>query len=280
MSVAVVFDSAGTLLHTYRVAKNVMTGELFPGIETVSLTFASADRVLVVVHVHSREVIEAPDDLSFSAYLKKHNIGFGISCTRKVVTADDVADALYNSPHGKVADLKDCIRNVWQVCKKEAVVTMNSGVIVNMSLCGIEFMVTTGGRPFAGARDSISKLHKMGVPVFIASGDRVTKLEKMADYLGVPRDRVFGVATPTVKARIVEDLSEDYDYVVMVGDGINDLLAMKTADVAILSEEQPGERHPELYEAADHVVGSVREVVEIVKGLVDSDKTRGKDCDG
>jgi Cu+-exporting ATPase len=278
MSVAVVFDSAGTLLHTYRVAKNVLTGELFPGIETVSLTFASPDRVLVVVHVHSREVIAAPDDLPFSTYLRNNNVGFGISCTRKVIAADEVAEALYNSPHGTVADLKDCIRNVWQVCRKESVVTMNSGVIVNMSLSGIEFMVTTGGRPFDGARDAISELHRMGVPTFIASGDRVAKLEKMADYLGVPRDRVFGVATPTVKARIVEDLKADYDCVVMVGDGINDLCAMKTADVAILSEEQSGEKHPELYEAADHVVTSVREVVGIVRGLVDSGGTRRVDC--
>jgi len=145
MSIAIVFDSAGTLLHTYRVAKNVMTGELFPGIETVSLTFSSPDRILLVIHVHSRDVIDAPDDLLLSEYLREHKIGFGISCTRKVIAADDVADALYKSPYGKVADLKDCIRKVWQVCRKEAMVTMNSGVIVNMSLSGIEFMVTTGG---------------------------------------------------------------------------------------------------------------------------------------
>jgi Cu+-exporting ATPase len=274
MSIAVVFDSAGTLLHTYRVAKNVVTGELFPGIETVSLTFSSPDRILVVVHVHSREVIEAPDDLPFSQYLREHKTGFGISCTRKVIAADDVADALYNSPHGKVADLKDCIRNVWQVCREESVVTMNSGAIVNMSLSGIEFMVTTGGRPFEGARDAISELHRMGVPTFIASGDRLTKLEKMADYLGIPRDHVFGVATPTVKAQIVADLKAEYDCVVMVGDGINDLCAMKAADVAILSEEQSGEKYPELYEAADCVIRSVREVVEIVKGLMDPGKAR------
>jgi hypothetical protein len=40
MSIAVVFDSAGTLLHTYRVAKDVERQELLPGIETVTLTFS------------------------------------------------------------------------------------------------------------------------------------------------------------------------------------------------------------------------------------------------
>lgn len=270
MSVAVVFDSAGTLLHTYRVAKNVLSGELLPGVETVSLTFESPDRVLVVLHVRSRDVIAAPDDITLSRFLREQKVGFGISCTRGVVDADDVAGILYHSPHGKVADLKDCIRNVWEVCREESVVTLNSGVILNVSLPGIEFTVTTGGRPFEGARETISALHRMGIPAFIASGDRVEKLEKMADHLGIPRDRVFGVATPTVKARIVEDLRGAYDCVVMVGDGINDLPAMRAADVAILSVEQPGERHPDMYAAADYVVGDVREVAGIVGRLRDS----------
>jgi len=267
MSVAVVFDSAGTLLHTYRVAKEVTTGVLLPGIETVSLTFSSPERVLVVIHVHSREVIAAPPDQLLSQYLVDHQVGFGVSCTRKVLAADEIAAALYHSPSATVGDLQDCIRNVWHVCKREAMVAMNSGVIVNMALSGIEFTVTTGGRPFEGAREAIGELHRMGIPTYIASGDRVTKLEKMADYLGIPRDRVFGVATPTVKAQIVADLQEEYDQVVMVGDGINDLCAMKKADIAILTEEQSGERLPELYQAADHVVQNVREVVAIVKRL-------------
>jgi len=82
----------------------------------------------------------------------------------------------------------------------------------------------------------------MGVPTFIASGDRVTKLERMADHLGIPRDRVYGVATPTVKAQIVSDLRQEYDRVLMVGDGINDLCAMRNADIAILTVQQPGDR--------------------------------------
>jgi len=94
----------------------------------------------------------------------------------------------------------------------------------------------------------------------------------MADYLGIPRDRVFGIATPRVKAQIVKDLKTEYDCVVMVGDGINDLCAMNAADIAILSEEQSGEKYPELYEAADFVIKSVREVVGIVKKLADSGK--------
>jgi Cu+-exporting ATPase len=63
----------------------------------------------------------------------------------------------------------------------------------------------------------------------------------------------------------------------MVGDGINDLAAMRIADVAILSEQQSGDRPKELLDAADHVVTSVCQVVTIVKGLVGPVHETGSD---
>jgi Cu+-exporting ATPase len=112
----------------------------------------------------------------------------------------------------------------------------------------------------------------MGVPTFIASGDRSAKLELMADHLGIPRDRVYGVATPSLKAQIIADLKQEYDCVVMVGDGINDLCAMQAADVAILTEQQPGDRPADLYSTAHHVVKSVDAVMTIVKELLAQDR--------
>ena len=267
MSIAVVFDSAGTLLRTYRTAKDVTTGEVIPHVETTNLTFSSDERVLIALNIHSKEVIDADQSMLVSAYLVEHQIGFGISCTRKVLTADEVGEVLYSDTHARIRDLSECIRDVWNCCRKESVLTINSGVIINMGLPGIEFTLTVGGRPFSGAKETITMLHQMGVPTYIASGDRVTKLERMADYLGIPRDRVYGIATPSVKARIVEDLKQEYDTVVMVGDGINDIAAMKKADYAVLTGQQPGERPTRLYEAADQVIAEVREVVPIVQRL-------------
>jgi len=275
MSVAVVFDSAGTLLSTYRTAKDIRNGELLPGVETTTLTFASPERVLIVLPVRSKEIVATPPGMLLSTYLVENNIGFGISCTRKVTTAEEIGDVLYTDRHAVVGDLAECIRNVWKVCHRESIVTLNSGAIVNMAQQGIEFAITAGGSPFPGAKDAITMLHRMGVPTFIASGDRSAKLERMADHLGIPRDRVYGVATPSVKARIVADLKEEYGYVVMVGDGINDLCAMQTADVAILTEQQPGDRPQELYAAAHHVVTRVMDVVGIVRDLIATDGGRG-----
>ncbi len=268
MSFAVVFDSAGTLLNTYRVAKDIRNKKLLPGIETTTLTFSSPDRVLVVLPVHSKEIMETPGEMLLSDYLVEHKLGFGVSCTRKIVTAEEIGNILYNDQQVHVSDLQECIRNVWTVCKAESIVTLNSGTIINMASRCIEFAITAGGWPFEGAKEAITALHRMGIPTFIASGDRVPKLEKMADYLGIPRDRVFGVATPTVKAQIVSDLRQEYDKVLMVGDGINDLYAMQNADIAILTIQQAGDRPEVLYNEADYVVKNVCEVVTIVQKIL------------
>jgi len=273
MTVAVVFDSAGTLLNTYRVAKDISRQVLMPGIETTTLTFTSPDRVLIVLPVHSKHIITAPPDMLLSAYLTDNQIGFGISCTRKITTAEEIGNMLYADTGTHVGDLQECIRNVWGVCRDETMLTLNSGAILNMAQRAIEFTITSGGWPFEGAKDTITALHRLGVPTFIASGDRSTKLEIMADHLGIPRDRVYGVATPSVKAQIVSDLKNEYDRVVMIGDGINDLAAFKKADTAILTVQQAGDRPLELFRAADYVISQIGDVLPIIQALQNSPGT-------
>ncbi len=85
------------------------------------------------------------------------------------------------------------------------------------------------------------------------------------------------MATPTVKAQIVSDLRQEYDRVLMVGDGINDLAAMRNADIAILTVQQPGDRPEVLYKEADYVVKSVGEVVTIVRGILESQNRCDRD---
>jgi len=278
MSVAVVFDSAGTLLRTYRVARDILHEEMLIEIETTTLTFGDEARVLVVLHLHSRDGIEAPPDRLLSKFLLEQSAGFGVACSRRVIPAEEAGALLYSEEHARISDLQACIREVWRCCKRESIVTMTSGVILNMDLARIECAGTTGGRPVDGAREAIRELHRMGVPAYIASGDRVAKLERMGDYLGIPRDRVYGVATPSMKARIVEDLKEQYDNVVMVGDAINDLNAFRKADLAVLTEQQSDKKPEILYTSVDRVIRNVSEVPGIVAELLKGTTASGKDA--
>jgi soluble P-type ATPase len=267
MTIAVVFDSAGTLLRSYRTARDVVTGDLLSDVETTVLTCLDQSRVLIALNAHSRDVIAAPPDQLLSTYLCDRDVGFGVSCLRQVVPQEHLARILYQDDTALVEDLQVCIRDVWRTLKEESLVVMDSGAILNLSRPGIEFTVTAGGRPFEGAKEAMADLHAMGVATYIASGDRAAKLEKIADHLGIPRDQVHGIATPSIKAQIVADLKHCYDTVVMVGDGINDLQAFTKADVAILSEQQSRQKPKKLCDAADYIIGNVSDVVPIVRDL-------------
>ena len=95
-------------------------------------------------------------------------------------------------------------------------------------------------------------------------GPSTSKLELIADKIGIPRERVYGLATPVTKARIVTSLKNDYEIVVMVGDGINDLSAMWAADVSILMVQQKGERPEALLKQAEYIIDDIRDVIGIV----------------
>ncbi|MCQ1538379.1 HAD family hydrolase [Methanocalculus taiwanensis] len=272
MTIAVVFDSAGTLLRTYRVAKDIPAGKLIEEVESTTLTFDDPDRILVLLHAHSEDVIKADKNELLSAFLIKNMIDFGISCGRRVITQDEIADILYHEQYAIVGDLQETIRRVWNRCSHiKPIMAINSGVILNVRNRRIEYTITAGGSPFPGAKETITRLHQMGIATFIASGDRGSKLERMGDYLGIPHDRIFGVATPTMKAEIVRRLKEGYDTVVMVGDGINDLRAMREADIAILSEQQRGERIEALECASNYIIHHLDEVISIIEGVLRAD---------
>jgi Soluble P-type ATPase len=272
MSVAVVFDSAGTLLRTFRVAKDIARGEMLIDVETTLLTFTSPDRVLIVLHLHSRDIMAVSPDRFLSEYLREQQVGFGIACSRRVITADSIREIIDADRYARIGDLQECIRTVWAHCRSQALVAMDSGAIVDLHARAIEYVITSGGKPFPGAKETITDLHRRGIPTFIASGDRATKLEKIADHLGISRDRVYGIATPQTKARIIDDLKTRYDVVVMVGDGINDLAAFSRADLAILTEQQRAERPRELYDQADFVVKNLSEVVTIVEKVCSTER--------
>ena len=75
------------------------------------------------------------------------------------------------------------------------------------------------------------------------------------------------------KAQIVQNLKNEYDVVIMTGDGINDLSAMKAADVAILTVQQDGTRPEILFETADYVIENICEAARIIQEMAVNSET-------
>jgi Cu+-exporting ATPase len=83
----------------------------------------------------------------------------------------------------------------------------------------------------AEAGEVVAKLRSMGIEPIMLSGDKQETAQAIADQVGITR--FFAQALPEQKASLVKALQKEYGRVAMVGDGINDAPALKTADIGI-----------------------------------------------
>jgi Cu+-exporting ATPase len=80
------------------------------------------------------------------------------------------------------------------------------------------------------SKEVVNELKKIGLKVFILTGDKFSVAEKVSSILGV--DGFFADVLPDKKTEIIKSLRK-YGKVMMVGDGINDAPALAEADVGV-----------------------------------------------
>jgi len=83
----------------------------------------------------------------------------------------------------------------------------------------------------AGAKETIAYLNSQNIEVVLCSGDNEKVVNKVSNELGITNS--YHSMTPIEKADFIKSLKEDGKTVVMVGDGVNDSLALSRADVSI-----------------------------------------------
>ncbi len=81
------------------------------------------------------------------------------------------------------------------------------------------------------ARETIDRLHEIGLKVVMLTGDHQKTAQVVADSLGV--EQVVAEVLPADKANQVQKLQASGEQVLMVGDGINDAPALAQADVGM-----------------------------------------------
>ena len=80
------------------------------------------------------------------------------------------------------------------------------------------------------SREAVSELNSLGIKTVMITGDNRAAAEKVASSVGITE--VVAEVMPGDKARIIKELSK-YGSVAMVGDGVNDSVALTEADVGI-----------------------------------------------
>lgn len=82
------------------------------------------------------------------------------------------------------------------------------------------------------ANTVIRELHEAGIEkVVMLTGDNERTAQAIARELGI--EEVFAELKPEDKSRIVRELSERYEHIIMVGDGVNDAPALAEATVGV-----------------------------------------------
>ena len=80
-------------------------------------------------------------------------------------------------------------------------------------------------------RQLIKNLQQRGLTTYIISGDHEQPTRTIALQLGV--DHYFAETLPEHKAQLINQLREQGKFVCFIGDGINDAIALKSAQVSI-----------------------------------------------
>jgi Cu+-exporting ATPase len=109
---------------------------------------------------------------------------------------------------------------------KTAIVAAINGIVVVVMGIADEL------KPDASASIIYLK-EKMGIDVWMVSGDNSRTARAIAQQLQLPSNRVIAEALPAAKVEKVQELQSQGRIVAMVGDGVNDSPALVQADVGL-----------------------------------------------
>ena len=81
------------------------------------------------------------------------------------------------------------------------------------------------------AKLCMEELKSLGVKTYLLSGDRTSVVKSVATFLEM--DGYFGEVSPQGKEEVIKRLKKEGECVGMVGDGVNDAIALATSDLGI-----------------------------------------------
>ena len=212
---AVVFDKTGTVTYGKPCVTDIVGDQ-----RTLSLC-ASAESVST--HPIANAIV---------SYAKENQIEFSIPTQSQSITSKGVKCEVGGEQViiGKISFLIEngvlvdkFKNNAQQLLQEGKTVTC---VALNGQIIGL---VAVADRLKENSVKAFAKLQKMGIKRILLSGDNKICADAIGKILGA--DRIYAEVLPEQKGEIIASLKKEFDCVMMVGDGINDAVALAEADI-------------------------------------------------
>jgi len=215
------FDKTGTI-----TMGEMNVNEIIPfGIEKERLAQIAASAEKGSSHIISKAVVEhfTGDFLPISDF--QEHPGKGITA--------DVGDK--KVVIGNIRFIKNENINIsGEVMNKHDELSSNGFTVIAVGVNGrFSGLITLNDSIREEAAEMISNLISAGKTVKILTGDNEKAAVKTVERLGVKGVEIIAEVTPFDKAEVVKKLQNEGFKVAMVGDGINDALALTQADIGI-----------------------------------------------
>ena len=261
---ALVSDNSGTLLERYRAIKDIENDEIFTNINSLNLIDSGEYLNLVVLQFDTTVLLDFPRDMLISDIVHKYKIDFDVSFHSEDVSRTEIAEIIYNDSEATIGDIVDCFMVLKEKIPKIEICN-GSALIVDIKEKRIKYTITSAGKLFPSVKPTIEKLQEENIKIFIASGDRKGAIQNLATLLNIPKENAYGTVTTEGKCKIVKKLQNKGFRVLMVGDGLNDILAFKTADISVLTVEQEEEISEKLLDKTDFIIKEFSEIIPIIE---------------
>lgn len=189
--------------------------------------------------VHEEKLVEFDDSLLYSLLLNsKHPIAKAISTH---IYKDDLVCFQLDNLKNIASQGITAMYKTKMLVGGNAKLMQTMGIDVTSSSENSEFYFAYDDKllakfelfdmPREDAASAIAKIKKMGIEIIMLTGDHERSAKKVASLVGI--DRYQFELTPQEKSQYIERLHNEQKVVVMAGDGVNDILALASSDIAI-----------------------------------------------
>ena len=217
-----VFDKTGTLTYGNLEVSDIISFKDDLPSEDLLKIVASCEKLsehplakAIVKNAKEAQIdIEEPQD--FKMYPGK-----GVTCTNSYGKIY-AGNSKFLSEHNIDIDVDCQLDKLRHEGKASIIIALNDEVI---GLIGLSDVIRED------SKDMIERLHELGTEIILLTGDNSETANYFARQVRI--GKVFGNLLPEEKLSWIEKLKSEGKKVCMIGDGVNDAPALKTADVSV-----------------------------------------------